>query len=111
MSDLDITFDTGYVDIYNYNGKSGVVLDFGLSIASLDIATMSWGDADGVSAGFTTTTDIDNPGYVGLKDLNLTNLTVGGIVTIDVATVLQATPQQFMRQVQLLSALDSMIWL
>lgn len=87
MSDLDITFDTGYVDIYNYNGKSGVVLDFGLAIASFDIDTISWGDADGVSAGFTTT-NIDNPGYVGLKDLNLTNLTVGGIVTIDVATVL-----------------------
>ena len=32
MSALDITFDSGYVDVCNCHGKSGVVLDFGIPI-------------------------------------------------------------------------------
>jgi len=86
LSGLDVTFGAGSrVDIYNYYGKSGVVLDFAASVATINIATLSWGDADGVSAGFTTS--YTNAGYVGLKNLAITGLTLNGITTIDVATV------------------------
>lgn len=82
LSGLNITFGTGSLDIYNYYGQSGVVLDFTTSIAALNIATLSWGDGDGLGA-YSNTTN----GFVGLKDLAIANLAINGIVTINVATV------------------------
>jgi len=84
LSGLNITMGTGsQVDIYNYDGKSGVVIDFNLNIGTLAITTLSWGDAEGV-------TSAANPGFVGLKGLNIAGLNISGNTTIDVATVTTA---------------------
>jgi len=67
------------------DGTQGVTIDLGnLNIAISQGLTVSWGD-DNLD-------DIDGSGtkiagYVGLKNLNLTDLDLAGTVTIDVATV------------------------
>ena len=84
LSGLNITMGSGsQVDIYNLYGKSGVVIDFNLNIGTLYIATLSWGDADGV-------TGAANAGFVGLNGLNIAGLNISGNTTIDVATVTTA---------------------
>jgi hypothetical protein len=68
-------------------GQSGVSINANLTM-DLSIQTVAWGDADGLGTGTTG-------GYIGSKNLNLTNLTVSSQenlgadfrpITIDVAT-------------------------
>jgi len=59
----------------------GVTIDLsGLTVAINNNLTVSWGDKDGY-------TGAAGAGYVGLKDLTISGLVLGGSVTIDVATV------------------------
>jgi len=75
----------GSLDLHVGNSGStvtqGVVLNFNnVTVASLTIDSLSWGDIDGIGGG-------SSAGYVGLKDLNITNLVISGPVSIDVATI------------------------
>jgi len=61
--------------------SQGVTIDLsGLTVAIKNNLTASWGDKDGY-------TGAASAGYVGLKDLTISGLVLGGSVTIDVATV------------------------
>jgi hypothetical protein len=66
--------------------NSGVVLNINLLSTNIHIDALSWGDADGVGTATAA-------GYVGLKTLDITGLTVTGLVSIDVATVDINAPQ------------------
>jgi len=78
----------GTIDIYSPNkgatvdntNTTGVVIALNLLPTDIHIDAISWGDGDG----FGTTAAA---GYVGLKTLDITGLTVAGKVSIDVATV------------------------
>ncbi|MDD2318323.1 MAG: hypothetical protein PHD57_13375, partial [Desulfobacterales bacterium] len=75
--DIDIS---GSLALGARGTTQGVTIDLsGLTVAigSFDV---SWGDLDGY-------TGAANAGYVGLKDLTISGLVLGGSVTIDVATV------------------------
>jgi len=75
--DIDIS---GSLALGARGNTQGVTIDLsGLTVAigSFDV---SWGDLDGY-------TGAANAGYVGLKDLTISGLVLGGSVTIDVATV------------------------
>jgi len=84
-----------FVDIRAHGG-AGVTIDFGVSIDSINMAAMSWGDGDGIGsaviAGLTTNLDADvddftNPGYIGLAGASIDDLAVSGQLLIDVATI------------------------
>jgi hypothetical protein len=70
----------GYVDIMTHAATQGVVINLSATIPTLTIASITWGDADGIGTGSTA-------GYVGLKNLAITNLVIAGPVAIDVATI------------------------
>ncbi|MDD3083308.1 MAG: hypothetical protein PHW17_13920 [Desulfobacterales bacterium] len=75
--DIDIS---GSLALGARGTTQGVTIDLsGLTVAigSFDV---SWGDLDGYAGAA-------NAGYVGLKDLTISGLVLGGSVTIDVATV------------------------
>ena len=82
LSTLDVVVN-GYLDISSHSGTQGVVFDMNLTVDVTNIAAVSWGDSDGLGAGFTA-------GFVGLKDLTLGTMTVVGKVAIDVAHVLDS---------------------
>jgi hypothetical protein len=70
-----------YVDIYARGlAAQGVVLGLNVTIDKLNIATLAWGDSDGIGPA------TSSAGWVGLTGLAITNLTVTGTVGIDVAT-------------------------
>jgi hypothetical protein len=70
---------SGSADIYAHSG-SGVSIDFAAQV-NMTLATLSWGDSDGITGGPTSA------GFVGLKTLAITGLGLSGNTTIDVATV------------------------
>lgn len=71
----------GTVDISAETATAqGVAIRTNLNIASFGMDALSWGDSDGF-------TGAANPGYVGLIDLAITDLSVAGLVTIDIATI------------------------
>jgi hypothetical protein len=81
MGGLDVYINgSSYVDI-SAKGLTtqGVLLGLNVIIDKLNIDTLAWGDSDGIGTGTTA-------GWVGLTGLKITNLTVNGAVSIDVAT-------------------------
>jgi hypothetical protein len=87
MGGLDVYINGGsYVDI-SAKGLTtqGVLLGLNVIIDKLNIATLAWGDSDGIGTGTTA-------GWVGLTGLAITNLTVKGAVSIDVATKANVWP-------------------
>jgi hypothetical protein len=81
LGGLDVFINAGsYVDISAKGiATQGVLLGLNVIIDKLNIATLAWGDSDGIGTGTTA-------GWVGLTGLAITNLTVKGAVTIDVAS-------------------------
>jgi hypothetical protein len=80
MGGLDVFVSSAsFVDIYKGSGTQGVVLNLGVVVDKLNITSMAWGDADGIGGSSTQ-------GWVGLKNVAITNLTVTGPIAIDVAT-------------------------
>jgi hypothetical protein len=81
LGGLDVYINAGsYVDISAKGlATQGVLLGLNVIIDKLNIATLAWGDSDGIGTGTTA-------GWVGLTGLAITNLTVKGAVSIDVAT-------------------------
>jgi hypothetical protein len=104
ITNLAMRFDgmQSYVDIYAHEG-AGVTMDLNIVITSLTIAGLAWGDNDGLGTLEIYNTkapgpegnhfalqhggDFTNAGYVGLKNMAITNLTVKGQVMIDVASI------------------------
>jgi hypothetical protein len=93
MGGLDMWVDSSsYVDIYNARGAStqGVTIYADVKIDGIAITSLAWGDLDttltvaGQEPGGTTNTVA--AGWVGLKNLVITDLTVLGPINIDVAT-------------------------
>jgi hypothetical protein len=71
----------GFLDIYTpADNNTATTIDFGLNVSRLTLETLSWGDSDGVG-------DTSTAGYVGLKNLAITNLAIAGNVTLDTMTV------------------------
>ena len=80
MKDLKMNV-RGYLDIYNPQDKAVATnLDFGLTIPTLTLNTLSWGDPDGFEGS-------PGAGGVGLKNLAISNLAIDGRATIDTETV------------------------
>ena len=80
MKDLAMNVN-GYLDIYNPQDKAVATnLDFGLTIPTLTLNTLSWGDPDGFEGS-------PGAGGVGLKNLAISNLAIDGRATIDTETV------------------------
>ena len=81
LGGLDVFINAGsYVDISAKGiATQGVLLGLNVIIDKLNIATLAWGDSEGIGTGTTA-------GWVGLTGLAITNLTVKGAVTIDVAS-------------------------
>ncbi len=89
---------TNAIDIFAGFEGQGVVIDVDLLIDSIEIAAMSWGDADGIS-GMVDGADESQvvvygngmlgtgAGYVGATNFAIDDLLIKGRVTIDVATV------------------------
>ncbi|MCB2149463.1 MAG: hypothetical protein KQI81_23485 [Deltaproteobacteria bacterium] len=86
-----------FVDIMAH-GDAGVTINFGVSIDSISMAAMSWGDADGIGTGTidglvyngdgdATNNLFTTAGYVGLSGAFIDDLAVSGKLLIDVATV------------------------
>ena len=85
MKDLQMNV-RGYLDIYNPQDKAvATSLDFGLTIPSLTLDTLAWGDPDGIP-------EHPNLGGVGLRDLAISNLVIDGRATIGTETVKPTTP-------------------
>ena len=79
MKDLQMNV-RGYLDIYNPQDKAVATnLDFGLTIPSLTLDTLAWGDPDGIP-------EHPNMGGVGLRDLAISNLAIEGRATIGTET-------------------------
>jgi hypothetical protein len=87
LGGLDVFINAGsYVDISAKGiATQGVLLGLNVIIDKLNIATLAWGDSDGIGTGTTA-------GWVGLTGLAITNLTVKGAVSIDVATKANVWP-------------------
>ena len=80
MKDLAMNVN-GYLDIYNPQDKVAATnLDFGLTIPTLTLNTLSWGDPDGFEGS-------PGAGGVGLKNLAISNLAIDGRATIGTETV------------------------
>jgi len=80
MKDLKMNV-RGYLDIYNPQDKAVATnLDFGLTIPTLTLNTLSWGDPDGFEGS-------PGAGGVGLKNLAISNLAIDGRATIGTETV------------------------
>jgi hypothetical protein len=106
MTNMAMRIDAAsYVDISSHSG-SGVTIDLAVKINSITMAGCAWGDSDGLgddvivfndaigdSYALTHTASTLNApgctsgGYVGLKDMTITNLVITGQVLIDVATI------------------------
>ena len=63
--------------------RSAIDSKVDVTIDRIDLATLSWGDADGCRHDDVRNTG--NAGYVGLKDTSITGVTATGSVSIDVA--------------------------
>jgi hypothetical protein len=72
----------GNIDIHTPSASTqGVVINLNnVTVASLTIDKLAWGDIDGIGGSSTA-------GWVGLKDLTIANLVINGAVSIDVATI------------------------
>ncbi|WDP92819.1 MAG: hypothetical protein HUN04_25090 [Desulfobacter sp.] len=79
-----------FVNITTEGRKSGVTLDMGVHLDQINIASLAWGDSDGMDTVYDVDTDVTG-GYVGLADLDIDNLKIDGKVAIDVATILDTT--------------------
>lgn len=117
MTDFAMAIDAiSYVDI-SAHGGSGVTIDLAVRINSITMAACSWGDKDGLGDPTTDNMEYNglvgdayglagqdpahsvtphelildasetSAGYVGLKDMSITNLVITGQVLIDVATI------------------------
>ncbi len=79
ISGMTVTL-TGGVEIMAHQATEGVVINLNnLNVAISSGNTISWGD-NTTGGGFTA-------GYVGLTNLTISGLTLGGLVSIDVATI------------------------
>ena len=77
------TNGNSYVSMCIVEGKTAIYNKVDVTIDRIDLATLSWGDADGCHHD-----DVNNTGkagYVGLKDTSITGVTASGSVSIDVA--------------------------
>ena len=66
-----------YVTLYKTNDQLGMGVNVDTTIDRVNIATLSWGDADG----FPSTCpecNTSQAGYIGLKDTNISGVTVSG---------------------------------
>lgn len=98
MTDMDIFLARdNYIDIMAHGG-SGVTIVFDMTMDTVTMATMGWGDLDGlennVPYGVPSGTlpayvagDHTVAGYVGVANLAMANLTMSGTVGIDVVTL------------------------
>ena len=79
MKDLRMNVG-GYLDIYNpADNDKATSLGFGLNLPWLTIDTLSWGDSDGVGDG-------TSAGFVGLRNLTISNLAISGVATVETLT-------------------------
>ena len=64
-------------DLKIYSGtEESTTLDLGLKIPLFKVGTLSWGDADGFAGA-------SNAGYVGLRNLEIRDLAINGLVTVE----------------------------
>ena len=73
-----------YVTLQTDAGQMGIGIDIDAGIDRIDLAALSWGDADGFPPSPVGNTN--KAGYVGLKDTAITGVTVSGPLTITVQT-------------------------
>ncbi len=84
-----------YVDIYSHGG-SGVTFEMAIIIDQFNMSYVSWGDSDGLPGGnigsggviWIGPGTLNSAGYIGLANLAIGGpITISGVVTIDVATI------------------------
>jgi hypothetical protein len=81
LDGLDVKTDgTSHVTMYKSDGQMGIGVNVDATIDRISLATLSWGDHDGYPGA-------RKAGYVGLKDTNITVVTVSGLMAISVGTV------------------------
>ena len=81
ISGLNVTVNGNLQIGARANGTQGVTINLdNLTVSINGTSTISWGDNDGFTGAL-------NPGYVGLKNLAITGLTLNGPVNIDVASI------------------------
>lgn len=73
-----------YVTLHKDDGQMGIGIDVDAGIDRIKLAALSWGDADGFPPSPIGNTN--KAGYVGLKDTDITTVTVSGPLTITVPT-------------------------
>ena len=67
------------------DGKAAIYSQVDVTIDRIDLATLSWGDADGCQHDGVANTG--KAGYVGLKNTSITGVTAAGSVAIEVGTI------------------------
>jgi hypothetical protein len=76
MKKLDMTAN-GDLSIYKPANKDyATALNLDLKVPLLKVDTLSWGDADGFAGA-------SDAGYIGLRNLDIKNLAIAGLVTIE----------------------------
>jgi len=74
---------TGHLDLYNDTAGDIATLRFDLTIPTLTLDTLAWGDSDGVGIYQGTATPRPDAGGVGLRNLAIANLAIEGQATVD----------------------------
>ena len=80
------TNGNSYATLCMVEGKTAIYTQVDVTIDRIDLATLSWGDANGCAEEHDSEgRNADKAGYVGLKDTSITGVTASGSVSIDVA--------------------------
>jgi hypothetical protein len=77
---------SSYVTLYKSDNQTSIGTNVDATIDRISLATLSLGDCDGYTTVQNPNSVYTNAGYVGLKDTNITDLTVSGSVAISVGS-------------------------
>ena len=79
------TNGNSYATLCMVEGKTAIYSQVDVMIDRIDLATISWGNADGCADEHDYVNNTGKAGYVGLKNTSITGVTASGSVSIDVA--------------------------
>jgi hypothetical protein len=86
LAGMTVKTHNSYVSLCLVDGKTAIYSQVDVTIDRIDLATLSWGDADGCQHDGAGNTG--KAGYVGIKDTIINTVTASGSVSIDVGKII-----------------------